>query len=80
MHHLFICSHLNGTTIFSAEANEPLKKRLKTVDADEQPEDENEDGGEMEEKTDESSLYQHIREAEKGDSETVDAATKVIFL
>lgn len=62
-----------------AEAKEPSKKRLKTIDEMEQPEDESNSNDGLEEKHDESSLYQHIREAEKGTSETVDAATQVRF-
>lgn len=65
--------------ILLAEANEPSKKRLKTIDEMEQPEDENNSNDGLEEKHDESSLYRHIRESEKGTSETVDAATQVIF-
>ena len=65
--------------IFTAETREPFKKRLKTVDASEREDEEMESGDhDMEEKEDdESSLYQHVKEAEKGTTETVDAATEV---
>ncbi|KAK7603581.1 hypothetical protein V9T40_003580 [Parthenolecanium corni] len=60
-----------------ADNPEPMKKRLKTIDTLEQPEDEqNEGADDLQEEKDESGLYQHIREAEKSTNETVDAATQ----
>ncbi len=50
------------------------------MNAPQEPESEaNEEVEEMEQKNeDESGLYQHVREAEKGTAETVDAATQVL--
>ena len=65
-----------------AETREPFKKRLKTIEASEEKDEEAEGAdNDAEKNDDESSLYQHIKEAEKGTAETVDAATKVrVFL
>lgn len=63
---------------FIAESQEPYKKRLKTIETTEKTEEDHEEmEDEFDENADESGLYQHIKEAEKGCAETVDSATHV---
>lgn len=52
---------------------------MKTVEAPEREDGEAEDDAfnPEDEKDNESSLYQHVKEGEKGTTETVDAATEV---
>ncbi|XP_065212438.1 midasin [Planococcus citri] len=60
-----------------AEANESARKRLKTIDSREnQQTEEDEAVDESEGANNEADLYQHIKESEKGTTETIDAATK----
>lgn len=51
---------------------------MKTIDAQENQQKEEDEGiEESEDMNNEADLYQHIKESEKGTSETIDAATKV---
>lgn len=68
--------------MFTAEVTEPVKKKLRTINIEEEDDREDQDGDKCKEENAEqgetADMYQHIKEAKKTfDAEVLDAATKV---